>query len=66
MPQLLVGNALRATSQKLPNKTAFIFRDKRITYKDLEERVNRLANGLLAKGYKPGAHVAILPTAVSR
>jgi len=60
MPQLLVGNALRAASQKLPNKTAFIFRDKRITYEAFEERVNRLANGLLAKGYKPGEHVAIL------
>jgi long-chain acyl-CoA synthetase len=60
MPQLLVGNALRATSQKLPNKTAFIFRDKRITFKAFEEHVNRLANGLLAKGYKPGEHVAIL------
>lgn len=60
MPQLLVGNALKAAARKFPSKVAFVFKDQRITYKDFEERVNRLANGFLAKGYKPGDHVAIL------
>ncbi len=46
--------------RKLPNKSAFIFKDRRITYSVFEERVNRLANGLLAKGYRPGDHVGIL------
>ncbi len=60
MTQLTVGNVLRATARKLPNKIAFIFKDRRITYGVFEERVNRLANGLLAKGYRPGDHVGIL------
>lgn len=60
MPRLVVGDALRATARKLPDRTAFIFKDKRVTYAVFEERVNRLANGLLAKGYKPGDHIAIL------
>jgi acyl-CoA synthetase (AMP-forming)/AMP-acid ligase II len=60
MPELLVGNALRATARKLPHKTAFIFKDRRCTYRKFEERVNRLANGLLARGYAPGDHIAIL------
>jgi len=60
MPKLLVGDALRATARKLPDKTAFVFKDQRITYRKFEERVNRLANGLLTKGYQPGDHIAIL------
>ena len=60
MPELLVGDALRATAQKLPNKTAFVFKDQRRTYRQFEERVNRLANGLLSKGYQAGDHIAIL------
>ena len=60
MPPLTIGNALRATAGKHPDKTAFIFENQRITYGELNDRVNRLANGLLAKGYKPGDHIAIL------
>jgi acyl-CoA synthetase (AMP-forming)/AMP-acid ligase II len=60
MPQLLVGQALRATAQKLPHKTAFVFKDQRRTYRQFEERVNRLANALIARGYRPGDHVAVL------
>jgi len=60
MPKLLIGDTLRATAIKFPDKTAFVFRDRRITYAAFDERVNRLANGFLAKGYKPGDHIAIL------
>jgi acyl-CoA synthetase (AMP-forming)/AMP-acid ligase II len=60
MPKLLVGDALRATARKLPDKAAFVFKEKRCTYREFEERVNRLANGLLAQGYQPGDHIAIL------
>jgi acyl-CoA synthetase (AMP-forming)/AMP-acid ligase II len=60
MPQLLVGRALQATAEKLPHKTAFVFKDQRRTYREFEDRVNRLANALLARGYQPGAHIAIL------
>ena len=60
MPRLVVGDALRATAQKFPDKIAFVFRDRRLTYVAFEDRVNRLANGLLSKGFKPGDHVAVL------
>jgi acyl-CoA synthetase (AMP-forming)/AMP-acid ligase II len=60
MPQLVIGDTLRATARKFPNKTAFVFKDQRVTYKEFDERVNRLANGLLAKGYQPGDQVGIL------
>ncbi|MBI5584724.1 MAG: AMP-binding protein [Deltaproteobacteria bacterium] len=60
MPKLLVGDALRASACKLPDKTAFIFKDRRVSYQDFEERVNRLANGLRTTGYRPGDHIAVL------
>lgn len=60
MPKLLIGLSLSATARKFPNKTAFVFGDQRITYKEFEERVNRLANGILAQGYEPGDHIAVL------
>ena len=60
MSQLLLGESLRATARKYPNKTAFVFGDRRQTFSEFENRVNRLANGLLAKGYKPRDHIAIL------
>jgi acyl-CoA synthetase (AMP-forming)/AMP-acid ligase II len=60
MSQLLLGESLSATARKYPNKTAFVFGDRRQTFSEFENRVNRLANGLLAKGYKPRDHIAIL------
>jgi len=60
MPKLLVGDALRASVRNHPNKTAFVFNDQRVNYSVFENRVNRLANGLLAKGYHLGDHIAIL------
>lgn len=60
MVKLLVGDALRSSVEKHPDKTAFMFKGKKLTYAEFNHRVNRLANGLLAKGYKPGDHIAIL------
>lgn len=60
MAKLLVGDALRSSVQRNPNKTAFVFKDRRLTYSEFDERVNRLANGLISKGYSPGDHIAIL------
>lgn len=60
MVKLLVGDALRSSVENNPDKTAFMFKDKKLTYAQFNERVNRLANGLLAKGYSPGDHIAIL------
>jgi acyl-CoA synthetase (AMP-forming)/AMP-acid ligase II len=43
-----------------PDKTAIVFEDKRYTFSQLTERVNRLANGLLKLGVKKGDRVAFL------
>jgi len=43
-----------------PDKTAIVFEDKRYTFAQLNERVNRLANGLVKLGAKKGAVIAFL------
>ena len=51
---------LTRNSRKHEDKIAIIFRDKRITYKELNARVNRLANALMAHGVKKGTKVALI------
>ncbi len=43
-----------------PDKEALIYGPHRITYSELEERTNRVANGLAALGIGAGDHVAVL------
>ena len=46
--------------KKYPNREAIIYGDRRLTYKELNERANRLANGLIREGIKKGDHVAVM------
>src|SRR5580704_7519154 len=43
-----------------PEKEALIYGPRRITYAELENRTNRVANGLRALGIGAGDHVAVL------
>ena len=43
-----------------PDKTAIVYEDKRYTFSQLNERVNRLANGLMKLGVKKGDRVSFL------
>ena len=58
--QLLLGEMLARNARKCPDVEGIIFRDKRVTYRELDERVNRLANALLLKGIKKGDNVGLL------
>lgn len=42
-----------------PNRVAVIYEDRRITYRELDDAGNRVANALLSWGVKPGDRVAI-------
>jgi len=55
MPQ-----ALARTVKSFPDKTALIFIDSKISYRQLNEMANRFANFLLDMGVKPGDKVAML------
>src|SRR5512143_414608 len=47
-------------ARKRPNHVVFQFRDEPLTLGDLDDRINKVANGLLAVGVKPGDKVAIM------
>ncbi|HUT67785.1 MAG TPA: AMP-binding protein, partial [Dehalococcoidales bacterium] len=51
---------LNIASAICPDKAAIVFEDKRYTFSQLNERVNRLANGLLKLGVQKGDRVAFL------
>ena len=44
----------------VPDRLGIIFEDRRLTYEDLQNRSNRLANGLAALGVESGDRVAIV------
>ena len=43
-----------------PDFECVVFEEHRLTWKELDERVDRLVTGLLSLGTRPGEHVAIL------
>ena len=58
--QLVLGEMLARWARKNPDKEALVFKDKRFTYSQFNERVNRLAHGLLKLGIARGDKVAVI------
>ncbi len=58
--RLLMGESLARNARKFPDKEALIYGDTRLTYKQFNARVNRLAHAFLDLGIKKGSKVAIL------
>jgi len=48
--QLVLGEVLARQARKSPEKEAFVFKDKSLSYAQFNQRVNREANGLIALG----------------
>ncbi len=57
---LVLGDLTRLAARRWPDKAALVMGETRISYAALEERANRLAHGLIARGLAPGDRVAIL------
>lgn len=55
-----VGDFIRRSADKFPEKTALITQDVRMSYNVLNTRVNRLANALLDAGLQKGDRVAAI------
>jgi long-chain acyl-CoA synthetase len=51
---LTLGDVLREHRRSRPQQTAVVCGEHRATYPELDQRVNRLANALLAAGVEPG------------
>lgn len=58
--QMVIGDIIRTSARRLPDKLAVVFRGKRFTYGQLNDRVNRLANGINKLGFKQGDRISIL------
>ncbi len=52
--------ALARTARELPDKTALVFVDSKISYRQLDDMANRFAHALIDMGVKPGDKVAML------
>jgi len=51
---MLVHEFLENSAKRLPDKTALIFQDQRMTYMQIDERANQLAHALINAGLKKG------------
>ncbi|GAC1374628.1 MAG: acyl-CoA synthetase [Acidimicrobiales bacterium] len=55
-----LGDLLRRSARRHPDKVAIVYRELRQTYADLDLQVNRVANALAARGVTRGDRVAML------
>lgn len=56
---MVPGDLLRSVAQRNPRGIGIVFEDKSFSWKEVNERTNRLANGLLSLGLAKGDKVAI-------
>jgi long-chain acyl-CoA synthetase len=62
---MLVNDFLQISAGRFPDKVALVCDGQRLTYAQIEEQANRVANGLLALGVRRGERVAVwLPNSV--
>lgn len=55
-----LGDISKKGAIQFPERVAIVFENERLTYKRLNERVNRFANALRKTGYKKGDRLAVL------
>jgi fatty-acyl-CoA synthase len=58
--KLVLGEMLARVARKYPGKLALVFEETRLSFADLDDRVNRLANALSDSGVGKGEKVAVL------
>ena len=55
-----LGDLVRRTASRAPDKTALIHRDLRQSYAELDATINRTANALAQRGVVKGERIALL------
>jgi acyl-CoA synthetase (AMP-forming)/AMP-acid ligase II len=58
--RILAGQFGLWAATNFPDRVAVVYRDRRVTYREFDDQVNRLANALLGLGLKTGDRVAVL------
>lgn len=59
-PDVSLGSILSGVADEFPDKTAIIFYGKKISYRELNSEVNRLATALIALGVEKGDRVGLM------
>jgi acyl-CoA synthetase (AMP-forming)/AMP-acid ligase II len=54
-----LADLFEAVADAVPDRTAVIFGDRRLTYRELEERANRVAHTLVARDIGVDDHVGL-------
>src|SRR5687768_15812319 len=54
-----LADCFEKVADALPDRTALVCADRRLTYRELDERATRLAHWLAEQGVGPGDHVGI-------
>ncbi|MFH1480618.1 MAG: AMP-binding protein [Pseudomonadota bacterium] len=60
LKEMTLGYLIDKVAAIYPDKEALVFNNRRDTYKDLKEKVDRVAGGLLQLGVKKGDKVSVL------
>ncbi len=60
--KLTLSGVLDQTVERFPDREAIVFKDRRITFRELKENVDKLARAFLNLGVKKGDKVAIMMT----
>ncbi len=55
----VLADLLEATGERLPDQTALIFGDRRLSYRELNQAADRVASQLLKAGVQPGQVVGL-------
>lgn len=55
-----LGDLLTRTRQRMPDKFALAYRDKRLNYEELDDLVNQTANAFQQKGMKKGDMITVM------
>jgi acyl-CoA synthetase (AMP-forming)/AMP-acid ligase II len=58
--RFIAGQFSRWAAASFPDRTAVVYRDRRISYRGFDEQANRCANALIGLGLETGDRVAVL------
>ncbi|GAA1851467.1 class I adenylate-forming enzyme family protein [Pseudonocardia ailaonensis] len=65
MSDLRIADVLARAVREAPDRAAVVFPDESVTYRELADRVESMARGLIATGVRPGSSVAtFMPNSV--
>lgn len=57
---MVIGDLPVQCARRYPNKKAFVYEGRILTFQEVNERVNRLANAIVGLGLRPGSKIAVL------